>query len=201
MKHCRIRILEQASLLLLAGGAVIAQEDSRDLCPGYSYQRVTVGRGTETRIVRDWDAATPYVITERSYCKQPCAGDYQAFLTIGRRQELVWVRDVVVTPTTIAKETGSDVERPGDYWAMKSVGKGQVRVWMHDVPLTPPVDAVVVLPICSDCPLRTVIVGDHAERRASCVIEGRTVDCSKNPPECPDCATRAKRRIDEPEPR
>jgi hypothetical protein len=40
-------------------------------------------------------------------------------------------------------------------------------------------------------------VGKHTEWRDFCVVNGRSVDCTKNPPQCPECAKESAHRMDE----
>ena len=41
---------------------------------------------------------------------------------------------------------------------------------------------------CESCDYGYVPVGKRSERRVWCIKDGKTLDCTKNPPECPDCA-------------
>jgi hypothetical protein len=43
---------------------------------------------------------------------------------------------------------------------------------------------------CEKCDYGYVAVGQRArfERRAWCLVDGKKMDCTKTPPECPECA-------------
>jgi hypothetical protein len=41
---------------------------------------------------------------------------------------------------------------------------------------------------CAQCVEGVATVKKNVERRVFCVVNGRQVDCTKNPPECPKCA-------------
>jgi len=198
MSHLAWFVLKQATIALGVGGTWTAQEGYQNTCDSYEYEQVSVGRRTESRPYRVVDATTPYWIPRHSDCKQPCTGDYWMFKTVGRRQVKVTVRDVEVIPKSIPQETGCATKHDGDYWAYRSVGRRQARVWMHDEPI----DAGLarsegVNPCCRDCSDRSDAVDEHLERRGFCMVDGRRANCSTNPPECPDCASRMKPTIDE----
>lgn len=36
--------------------------------------------------------------------------------------------------------------------------------------------------------------GRRVNRLAVCIVDGKTMDCTKNPPECPDCAKAAQNK-------
>jgi hypothetical protein len=40
---------------------------------------------------------------------------------------------------------------------------------------------------CNDCDYGYVPVKHAAERRVWCIQDGKTLDCTKNPAECPEC--------------
>jgi uncharacterized protein YceK len=47
---------------------------------------------------------------------------------------------------------------------------------------------------CSSCDYGYVPVGKHSERRVWCIKDGKTLDCKKSPPECPECARAIQNR-------
>ena len=44
---------------------------------------------------------------------------------------------------------------------------------------------------CNGCSYSYVPNGKQTNRKAICMKDGRIFDCSKNPPECPECAAKA----------
>src|SRR6185295_7255386 len=112
---------------------------------------------------------------------------YWASKTDGKRQTRVWVHDYVVTPV-VSHQVGW--ESPGDYWVYRTVGRWQVRLWMHDEDATTVANAGRMDNFCDDCCGSYFADGGITGRRDHCRVNGRAVNCSKNPPECPDCAKR-----------
>lgn len=47
---------------------------------------------------------------------------------------------------------------------------------------------------CESCDYGYVPVKKSMERRVWCVKDGKTLDCKKSPPECPECAAKAVQR-------
>ena len=45
---------------------------------------------------------------------------------------------------------------------------------------------------CASCSQGTATVKKGTETHAYCVVNGKQVDCTKNPPECPACAKAGK---------
>lgn len=45
---------------------------------------------------------------------------------------------------------------------------------------------------CASCVDGVATVKKSSEKHAYCVVNGKQVDCSKNPPECPSCAKAGK---------
>jgi hypothetical protein len=111
----------------------------------------------------------------------------------GKHTERRLVRETDTTTYEVAKATGSDVAGPGDYWSSKTVGRRQVRFLVHDVTESAVATTDYPRNICTDCSYHFVTVGKHSERRDFCEVDGRQVDCTKNPPECPMCAKRQQR--------
>jgi hypothetical protein len=46
---------------------------------------------------------------------------------------------------------------------------------------------------CESCDYGYVPVGKRSERRVWCIKDGKTLDCKKSPPECPECAKAVQR--------
>jgi len=194
-------VLKQAAMVMGLGGAGMDQACGQDSCDVYSYENVTVGKRTERRLYREVDATTPYWITRRSDCRQPCTGDYWMYQTVGKRQVKVYVRDVEVIPKSTPRATGCDTKGDGDYWVYRYDGRRLTRVWMHDVPVDPALARTEgVNPACRDCSYRSDAVDEHSERRGFCTVGGHRADCTTNPPECPECERRTKRTSEEARP-
>lgn len=51
---------------------------------------------------------------------------------------------------------------------------------------------------CEDCTEGVTYVRKVPEKRTFCVVNGRQVDCAKNPPECPKCAQAVRRSVPPP---
>ena len=51
---------------------------------------------------------------------------------------------------------------------------------------------------CEDCTEGVTYVKKAPEKHAFCLVNGRQVDCTKNPPECPKCAQGVRRSVPPP---
>jgi hypothetical protein len=47
---------------------------------------------------------------------------------------------------------------------------------------------------CIDCTYAYLPSGKQTNRKPVCIYEGKLMDCTKNPPECPECAKRAMQK-------
>jgi hypothetical protein len=47
---------------------------------------------------------------------------------------------------------------------------------------------------CADCTYAYVPAGKQTNRKAVCVVNGKLMDCTKSPPECPECAKKLQEK-------